>query len=108
MSGAKARGSSAPPSVKVGLASPRGRGFTPGAPKPPLLRPDSASSSEASEESSAQKSGKRLPPPPAPKPGKSLMKSLSFEGGARAEGAEQPGEMLDSQEQSDINALIQK
>jgi len=104
--GAKSRGSSAPPAVKAGLGSPRGRGFTPGAPKAPLLRPESASSSGKSDEASSSKTGKKLPPPPPPKPGKSLLKSLPLEGGARAEGP--AGELLDSQEQSDINALIQK
>ncbi|XP_076443559.1 uncharacterized protein LOC143282022 isoform X3 [Babylonia areolata] len=103
--GARIRESSAPPAVRSGLPSPRGRGFTPGSPKAPLLR---TGSSEAAVDASSEKSGKKLPPPPPPpKPGKSLMKSLSAEGGAKAEGAGQSGEMLDSQEQSDINALIQ-
>lgn len=107
--GAKAaRGSSAPPAIRSGLqGSPRGRGFTLGAPKAPLLRPDSASSSSGRSEETSPKTGKKLPPPPPPKPGKSLMKSLSEEGGAKAEGGPS-GELLDSQEQSDINALIQK
>lgn len=108
--GAKARVSSAPPTFRAGgLGSPKGRGFTPGSPKAPLLRTESASSSSKYDETSSPKTGKKLPPPPPPKPGKSLMKILSGgEGGARAEREGPSDQMLDSQEQSDINALIQK
>ncbi|KAK7463955.1 hypothetical protein BaRGS_00038037 [Batillaria attramentaria] len=108
--GAKARAGSAPPSVRAGLGSPKGRGFTPGTPKAPLLRPELSASSGRAEETTTLKTGKKLPPPPPPKPGKSLMKSLSGGdgGAARQEGEGTSDQMLDSQEQSDINALIQK